>query len=130
MRKHDNEEKYSPDTDHTGPTHQVLLDVDYSGFSLKLKSKDNEEERTLYLAVILQALLDATLSSTVTSLSDVNVIKRQANAWFFSSTKISDFEDVCDLAGIDPDYTRTLADKVIKSNKIKILRRRLYTILS
>ena len=107
-----------------------LLDFNYNIFNLNLNSKDGEQERTLYLAVIFQALLDATVSSTVVSASDVNVIQRQANSWFFSPTKASDFEDVCDLAGIDPDYTRTLAYKVIKSNKITFIRKRLYALLS
>ena len=107
-----------------------LLDFNYNIFNLNLNSKDGEQERTLYLAVIFQALLDATVSSTVVSASDVNVIQRQANSWCFSPTKASDFEDVCDLAGIDPDYTRTLAHKVIKSNKITFIRKRLYALLS
>jgi hypothetical protein len=107
-----------------------LLDMNYSGFSFKLNTKGREQERTLYLAVVLQALLDATSSSSTVSSSDINVVQRQANTWFFSPSKSSDFEDVCDLAGIDPDYTRTLAKKVIKSNEITFIRKRLYALLS
>ncbi len=107
-----------------------LVDIDYDIFKFNFHIKTGERERTLYLAVILQALLDATISSTVVSVSDINVVQRQANTWFFSPSKTSDFEDVCDLAGIDPDYTRTLAYKVIKSNKVTFIRKRLNALLS
>jgi len=106
------------------------MDIDYDIFRLDLNVKAGERERTLYLAVILQALLDATVSATVVSSSDINIVHRQANTWFFSPAKSSDFESVCDLAGIDPDYTRTLAYKVIKSNKVSFIRKRLNALLS
>jgi len=106
------------------------IDIDYDAFRLELNVKAGERERTLYLAVILQALLDATVSTTVVSSSDINVVQHQASSWFFSPEKTTDFESVCDLAGIDPDYTRTLAHKVIKSNKISFIRNRLNELLS
>ena len=111
----------------------LLGSIDFSSpgrFRLDLNVKEGERERTMYLAVILQALLDATVSTTVVSSSDINVVQRQANTWFFSPTKSEDFESVCELAGIDPDYTRTLAYKVIKSNKISFIRNRLNELLS
>ena len=43
--------------------------------------------------------------------------KGQGTAWFFASagTTAKDFEEVCSNAGVDPDYMRAFAYKVLKS---------------
>jgi hypothetical protein len=112
-------------------TFTTVLDINYDLLKISSPKVDGGTERSLYLAVILQSLLDATTSSSITSTSDFQVIKRQATSWFFASSGVtaSDFEDVCDLAGLDPDATRSLAHKVIYSKEINFIRKRIHAIL-
>jgi|TARA_R110001583_G_scaffold188274_1_gene350320 hypothetical protein len=87
---------------------------------------DHEEpERRLYMAVILQALLDATnVASKIT--------KDRATAWFFCSVGVTcdNFEFICDSAGIEPTIVRGFAYDVINSEKKPDFKYRIYQILS
>ena len=67
-------------------------------------------ERRLYLAVILQALLDATKIK-----GDRN--KKRATSWFQCSVGVTcnNFEFICDHAGVEPGYVRSFAYEVINS---------------
>ena len=64
-------------------------------------------ERTLFLAVILQALLDATQKDS----NDLEICKykREAILWFTTKhgKKKDDFEYICELADIESNYMRT-----------------------
>ena len=84
-----------------------------------------EPERRLYLAVILQALLDATnVASRIT--------KDRATAWFFCSVGVTcdNFEFICDNANIDSNSIRGFAYEVINSKKKPNFRYKIYQILS
>ena len=87
---------------------------------------DHEEpERRLYMAVILQALLDATnVASKIT--------KDRATAWFFCSVGVTcdNFEFICDSANIDCNSVRGFAYEVINSKQNKNFRYRIYQVLS
>ncbi len=99
---------------------------------------DHEEpERRLYLAVIIQALLDA--SNKLNKMNKDKAIARRnkinkdrAIAWFFCSIGVTcdNFEFVCDNAGIDPSSVRGFAYDVINSKKKPNFRYRIYQILS
>ena len=82
-------------------------------------------ERRLYLAVILQALLDAT------NISDI-VTKDKAKRWFFCSVGVTcdNFEFICDNANIDSNSIRGFAYEVINSKKKPNFRYKIYQILS
>ena len=88
-------------------------------------------ERILFLSVIFQALLDATKEKTKVESSRTSVERANARAWFFSSIGVTcdNFEYVCDNAGMDADYTRSFAIKVIKSKEIKYVRQRIRRVL-
>ena len=88
-------------------------------------------ERVLFLSVIFQALLDATKEKTKVESSRTSVERANARAWFFSSIGVTcdNFEYVCDNAGMDADYTRSFAIKVIKSKEIKYVRQRIRRVL-
>ena len=113
-------------------THDWSVDVNYEIFQFRQTLKEGEPERNLYLAVILQALLDATNSTSVCSVSESSVIQSQASSWFFTSTSVSlsDFEYVCDMAGLNPNYTRTFAYKIIHTKEITFIRKRINALLS
>ena len=88
-------------------------------------------ERTLFLCVLLQALLDAT-KPTYDGAPSTSVIERdRAVAWFFASIGVTaeDFTEVCDLAGIDPSYMREFAFKVLKSGEVEYVRKRINAVL-
>ena len=108
------------------------VDINYEMFQFRQTLKEGEPERNLYLAVVLQALLDATYPTSVSSVSESSVVQSQASAWFFTSTstELSDFEYVCDMAGLNPNYTRTFAYKIIHSKEITFIRKRINALLS
>jgi|TARA_R110002020_G_scaffold326358_1_gene542023 hypothetical protein len=82
-------------------------------------------ERRLYLAVILQALLDATNKTNI-------IAKDKAKAWFFCSVGVTceNFEFICDSANIDCNSVRGFAYEVINSKQNKNFRYRIYQVLS
>jgi hypothetical protein len=88
-------------------------------------------EKTLYLAVILQALLDATKPAYAGEPDQAIIDRDRAIAWFFASVGVTaeDFREVCDNAGVDPDYMRQFAFRVLKSGEVDFVRRRINAIL-
>ena len=87
---------------------------------------DHEEpERRLYMAVILQALLDATNKSN-------EVICKRAQAWFFCSVGVTcdNFEFICENANIDAGSLRTYAYEVTEKVKDPKYKYKLYHIMS
>ena len=70
-------------------------------------------ERTLFLAVILQALLDATQRDT--SDLESSKYKREAILWFTTryGKKKEDFEYICELADVDSNYMRKVALEIL-----------------
>ena len=85
-------------------TSKITINLD------EFRPDESSPERTLFLCVILQALLDAS--------------KRAYNG-----TTAEDFEEVCTNAGVDPDYMRDFAVKVLKTGEIEYVRRRINAIL-
>ena len=88
-------------------------------------------EKSLFLCVILQALLDATKPEYAGEPKNVMIERDRAKAWFFASygTTAQDFEEVCDHAGVDPEYMRDFAYKVLKSGEVEYVRKRINAVL-
>ncbi len=88
-------------------------------------------EQTLFLCVILQALLDATKQPYKGEPSEARIERDRATAWFFASigTTAQDFEEVCTNAGVDPNYMRDFAYKVLHTGEIEYVRKRINAIL-
>jgi hypothetical protein len=95
-------------------------------------SRGNSVDRTLYLAVILQALLDATKPAYTGEPEMSEHDRDRAKAWFFASVGVTahDFQTVCENAGIDPSYLRGFAFKVLESKEIEYVRKRINAILT
>ncbi len=70
-----------------------------------------DHEPGLWRAVITQALMDAASNSRK---SEAKRSRNDALAWLLSDT--SDFEAVCDNAGLDPDYVRSRARQALNRN--------------
>ena len=87
-------------------------------------------ERTLFLAVILQALLDATQKDTRDLES--SKYKREAILWFtsnFGETK-KHFEYICHSANINPKYMRKVAMDILTSKRTNFIRTHINAILT
>ena len=57
--------------------------------------------------------------------------KKTGYRLFFASagTTTKDFEEVCSNAGVDPDYMRDFAYKVLKSGELDYVRKRINAVL-
>lgn len=111
-----------------------MLMVSSTGISIILdefRPDESSPERTLFLCVILQALLDATKEEYEGEPPEVRIDRDRAIAWFFASvgTTAEDFREVCSHAGVDPNYMRDFAYKVLKSGEIDYVRRRINAVL-
>ena len=97
----------------------------------EFRPDESSPERTLFLCVILQALLDATKRKYNGEPSEVKIERDRATAWFFATvgTTAKDFEEVCTNAGIDPEYMRDFAFKVLKSGEVEYVRKRINAVL-
>ena len=103
------------------------MDEEYIEIITEIEKQEyNPPERILFLSVIFQALLDATKEKTKVESSRTSVERAHARAWFFCSVGVTcdNFEYVCENAGMDADYTRSFAIKVINSKEIKYVRQR------
>jgi hypothetical protein len=108
------------------------MEEDYLDVAIEVSSKTKDSpERILFLSVILQALLDATKTKSKVESSYTSVERVRARAWFFCSVGVTcdNFENVCYNAGLDPDYTRGFAYKVINSKEIGYVRQKIKRIL-
>lgn len=65
-------------------------------------------EQALWAAVITQALMDAASRSAK---NEARKDKTRARDWLATIT--DDFQDVCDLAGLDPSYVASRAERAI-----------------
>jgi len=97
-----------------------------------LEKQKTNPERVLFLSVILQALLDATKPETLKEPEEEKLARRSAQAWFFASVGVTaqDFNDICDFAGIAPVSMRSFAFKVLRSNEVTYIRKRINTVLN
>ena len=87
-------------------------------------------ERTLFLAVILQALLDATQKDT-NDLENAKY-KRESILWFTTKfgKKREDFDYICELADIEPNYMRKVAMDILTSRRTNFIRSHINAILT
>jgi hypothetical protein len=87
--------------------------------------------QTLYLSVILQAILDASKPRIVNEDSSITQQRNEAQAWFSASVGVTcdDFEIICTYAGLSPITVRTFAFSVIKSGDTEDVRRKFKSLL-
>ena len=94
------------------------MNEEYIEILTEIQEHENSSpERMLFLSVIFQALLDATKEKSKVESSRVSVERANARAWFFCSVGVTcdNFEYICESAGMDAQYTRSFAIKVINS---------------
>ena len=95
------------------------------------KSSSNNPEQLLFLAVVYQALLDATKEGRYNDSEEVHRHRREATNWFTLEygTTATDFEEICYLAGLEPSSTRSFAKKIL-SKEIKFERKRINVLIN
>ena len=88
-------------------------------------------DKTLFLSVIFQALLDVTKPKKDKEETNIQMLRDQASAWFFASIGVTceNFEFICDYAGVDPKEMRRFAFHVINSDKGGRIRSQILSIL-
>ena len=103
-------------------------DVDFESL---YDATDKDPFRSLYLAVVFQAILDLIKSKDIQENSSIKLQRDQAHAWVFASIGVTceNFEDTCALAGVEPGVVRTFALNVINSGDINEVRRKINTLL-
>ena len=94
-----------------------------------LSEKDGE--KSLYIAVIIQALLDVTKPKRDKEATNIQMLRDQASAWFFASIGVTceNFEFICEYAGVKPKEMRKFAFHVINSDKGGKIRSRIISLL-
>ena len=92
---------------------------------------DKDSERSLYIAIIVQALLDLSKPERKKEDSSITLHRDQAHAWFFASAGVTceDFETICTYAGLNPQKVRTFAYEVIQSGDMLNVRRKFQNLL-
>jgi|TARA_Y100000401_G_C8261639_1_gene193632 hypothetical protein len=88
-------------------------------------------ERVLFIAVVLQALLDATKPVEPNESKTAIHARERATAWFFAKTGVTceNFKYICDMANLNAEYTRSFAYKVIKDKKVHYIRKKINYLL-
>ena len=95
-------------------------------------SREGENERAMFRAVIYQALLDASNENENVSKESVQV-REDAVRWFSKSVGVTAtwFVDVCDLAGLNYQQVRSFARKLIdEPTNTNFQRKRLNVLLN
>lgn len=93
--------------------------------------ESNHPERQLWLCVVLQQLLDMTKPPLASDSEEIVDNRQRAYNWFFTTVGVTaqDFEEVCDNAGIDAEYTRQYARRIM-NNDVEFVRKKINTLLS
>ena len=110
--------------------HMNKLKLDLLNILQEYHYKDSPE-RSLFLAVILQALLDATKPMRSDESSQAITYRERAISWFAASIGVTatNFIEVCDMANLDSVYVRNFAYKVIHSKEKTFIRHRINQVL-
>ena len=92
---------------------------------------DKDGERSLYIAVILQALLDLSKPKLKDEDSSIQLYRDQAHSWIFKDVGVTcqDFEDICHYAGLEPSIIRNFASNVINLEDTNNVRRKFQALL-
>ena len=92
---------------------------------------DQNPHKSLYVAVILQALLDISKPKLEKEKSNIQVQRDQAHSWIFTSVGVTfkDFQEVCLYAGLKPESVRKVAYSLINSEDTKNVRNTIKSLL-
>ena len=92
---------------------------------------NKNSSKSLYIAVVIQALLDLSKPKFTKESNDIKLHRDQAHAWFFTSVGVTceDFETVCHYAGLEPEKVRSFAYEVVNKGDVENVRRKLSSLI-
>ena len=92
---------------------------------------NKNHHKSLYVAVILQALLDMSKPKLDKERSNIQVQRDQAHSWLFKEVGVTcqDFEEICFYAGLEPSVISKFAANVINSEDTSNVRRKFQALL-
>ena len=104
-----------------------LLEVEDSLYEIT----DKNPHKSLYIAVILQALLDISKPKFEKEKSNIQIERDQAHSWIFASVGVTckDFNEVCLYAGLKPESVRRVAYSLVNSEDTKNVRNAIKSLL-
>ena len=107
---------------------QLNYDVDFESL---YDTTQKDPIKSLYLAVIFQAITDLIKPEDVMERSSIKLQRDQAHAWVISSVGVTceNFEDTCILAGLEPGMVRTFTLNAIRSGDTYEVRRKINSVL-
>ena len=92
---------------------------------------EKDSDKSLYVAVVIQALLDVSKPKLNGESNELKLQRDQAHAWFFTSVGVTceDFETVCHYAGLEPEKVRSFAYEVVNKGDVENVRRKLSSLI-
>tara|TARA_R110000744_G_scaffold64076_3_gene131907 strand:+ start:626 stop:979 length:354 start_codon:yes stop_codon:yes gene_type:complete len=106
--------------------YRKLLDDFIDNKSMR-SSVTYNKSHSLFMGVILRALLDATKPELIRESSRIKVDRQAAKAWFFASSGVTcdNFEMICDEAGVTPNVMRTITKEILNYEDVKEVRKKI-----
>ena len=86
-------------------------------------------ERLLFLSVIYQAILDATIDEVENGGVEQVKNKEEALAWFFEEKHLDDLTEICFLVGTEHDRVRKIVRKIL-NKEIPFSRKRINVLIN
>lgn len=110
---------------------KISIDLD-NQLEVMSEAPSGDPHKLLFLAVIFQAMLDATKPEAENESAEAVLERGRAQAWLFATTGVTatDFITVCDLAGIDYSHVRSFAHQVINTGESSFIRKKINAILN
>ena len=92
---------------------------------------NKNSSKSLYIAVVIQALLDLSKPKFTKESNDIKLHRDQAHAWFFTSVGVTceDFKTICHYAGLEPEKVRSFAYEVVNKGDVENVRRKLSSLI-
>ena len=86
-------------------------------------------ERLLFLSVIYQAILDATIDEVENGGVEQVKNKEEALAWFFEEKHLDDLTEICFLVGAEHDHVRKIVRQIL-NKEIPFSRKRINVLIN
>jgi hypothetical protein len=103
------------------------LDME-EGFS-SLNPNNIPPEKLMFMAVVYQAVLDATRKPFVGESEDSKAYRQEALDWFFDPEEFDDLEDVCSMAGVQSSVLCTTVERIL-NGEIPFDRKRINVLIN
>jgi|TARA_R110000772_G_scaffold137580_1_gene246527 hypothetical protein len=92
---------------------------------------NKDPHQSLYVAVVLQALLDLSKPKLDNEKSSIKIERDQAHSWVFASIGVTckDFKEICLYAGLSPNLIREAAKNLLNSKDVNNVRKTIKDLL-